>query len=33
MTTCNHEYIEWRGREVCQECGEEKDYGKNREDA
>ena len=26
MTTCNHEYIEWRGREVCQECGVEKDY-------
>jgi len=26
MTICNHEYIEWRGREVCQECGEEKDY-------
>ena len=26
MTTCNHDYVEWRGREICQECGVEKDY-------
>jgi len=33
MTTCKHEYVTWRGRDVCEICGEEKDYGKDREDA
>ncbi len=26
MTCEEHDYIEWRGRSVCQECGIEKDY-------
>ena len=27
MSECKHDYVIWRGRYICAECGQEKNYG------